>query len=105
MQIWLLVRYLMPSLKFFKTITKILKKKNYELFFIGENADAAISETNRAANPESNQIESNKENSAPSQPKKPKVDIWRKVTVGTVFEDALERYLIRKSERGSRFPW
>jgi len=71
----------------------------------GENADAAISETNRAANPESNQIESNKENSAPSQPKKPKVDIWRKVTVGTVYEDALERYLIRKSERGSRFPW
>ena len=77
-------------------------------FFLGENADAAITETNPAANPESNQIESNKENSAPSQPKKPKkpkVDIWRKVTVGTVYEDALERYLIRKSERGSRFPW
>ncbi len=35
--------------------------------------------------------------------KKPKRDIWAKVTVGSVFEDAVKRYLIRKSER-SAFP-
>ena len=31
--------------------------------------------------------------------KKLKVDIWKKVTVGDVFEAALERYLIRKQSR------
>ena len=33
--------------------------------------------------------------------KKPKIDIWRKVTVGDIFEAALERYLIRKQTRTS----
>ena len=37
--------------------------------------------------------------------KEPKIDIWKKVTVGQLFEAALQRYLIRKAERGSRFPW
>merc|ERR1712018_854771 len=31
--------------------------------------------------------------------KKPKIDIWKKVTVGDIFEAALERYLIRKQTR------
>jgi len=31
--------------------------------------------------------------------KKPKIDIWKKVTVGDVFEAALERYLMRKQNR------
>ena len=31
--------------------------------------------------------------------KKPKTDIWKKVTVGDVFEAALQRYLIRKASR------
>ena len=31
--------------------------------------------------------------------KKPKIDIWNKVTVGDLFEAALERYLIRKQSR------
>ena len=31
--------------------------------------------------------------------KKPKVDIWKKVTIGDVFEAALQRYLIRKQSR------
>ena len=47
----------------------------------------------------------NKENNMPPMAKKAKIDIWKKVTVGQVLEAALERYLIRKSERGSRFPW
>merc|ERR1719266_157925 len=46
-------------------------------------------------------IDSNKENNLPTQPKK---DIWKKVTIGSLYDAALERYLIRKSERGSRFP-
>lgn len=50
----------------------------------------------------------NKENDveiATQQPKKPKVDIWKKVTVGKLFDDALQRYLQRKAERGNGFPW
>ena len=39
-----------------------------------------------------------------SAPKKPKVDVWKKVTVGQVFEDAVQRYFQRKSERKG-FPW
>ena len=31
--------------------------------------------------------------------KKQKVDIWKKVTIGDVFEAALQRYLIRKQSR------
>ena len=50
-------------------------------------------------------IDSNKENNLPPYPKKAKKDIWKKVTIGSIFDAALERYLIRKSERGSRFPW
>ena len=38
-------------------------------------------------------------------PKKPKIDIWKKVTVGMLFDDALQRYLQRKAERGNNFPW
>lgn len=40
-----------------------------------------------------------------SPPKKEKLDIWKKVTIGDKFEEALQRYLMRKAERGSRFPW
>ena len=36
--------------------------------------------------------------------KKPKIDIWKKITVGDVFEAALERYLIRKQSRTSSWP-
>jgi len=52
-----------------------------------------------------NEGSNDKENNAPPVAKKPKIDIWKKVTVGQIFDSALERYLIRKSERGSRFPW
>ena len=45
------------------------------------------------------------EESRTRKPKEPKRDIWKKVTVGELFEAALQRYLIRKAERGSRFPW
>ena len=48
--------------------------------------------------------ETNKEN-LPKKSKELKCDIWKKVTVGDIFEAALQRYLIRKAERGSRFPW
>merc|ERR1719245_2140003 len=51
-----------------------------------------------------NEGSNDKENNAPPVAKKPKIDIWKKVTVGQIFDSALERYLIRKSERGSRFP-
>ena len=37
--------------------------------------------------------------------KKPKVDIWQKVTIGQKFEDAVERYLLRKANRPSQWPF
>jgi len=47
--------------------------------------------------------ETTKENQQPKF-KKPKVDIWQKVTVGQKFEDALERYFQRKSSRPNKWP-
>lgn len=35
----------------------------------------------------------------PEEPPKPKIDIWKKRTVGEVFDQALERYYQRKAER------
>lgn len=35
----------------------------------------------------------------PIEPPKPKIDIWKKRTVGEVFDQALERYYQRKAER------
>lgn len=35
----------------------------------------------------------------PTEPPKPKIDIWKKRTVGEVFDQALERYYQRKAER------
>jgi coiled-coil domain-containing protein 55 len=37
----------------------------------------------------------------PPSPKKPKIDIWKKRTVGEVYEDAVRRYYERKSARES----
>lgn len=37
-----------------------------------------------------------------AKPKKPKIDIWKKRTVGKVFEEALQRYFERKALRESR---
>lgn len=34
------------------------------------------------------------------KPKKPKIDIWKKRTVGTVFDEAVVRYFERKAARG-----
>lgn len=36
------------------------------------------------------------------KPKKPKIDIWKKRTVGKVFEEALQRYFERKALREAR---
>ena len=36
---------------------------------------------------------------APIEPPKPKIDIWKKRTVGEAFDQALERYYQRKAER------
>ena len=56
--------------------------------------------------PDDPRMKSNQnEESKARKSKKPKTDIWKKVTVGELFEAALQRYLIRKAERGSRFPW
>jgi coiled-coil domain-containing protein 55 len=44
-----------------------------------------------------------KENIEAIKAKQPKRDIWKKRTIGKVFEDTLQRYLIRKSERF--IPW
>jgi len=38
------------------------------------------------------------------KPKKAKKDIWKKITIGDVYDAALQRYLIRKAERGSLSP-
>jgi coiled-coil domain-containing protein 55 len=45
--------------------------------------------------------EENKENKP--REKKIKPDVWTKITVGEVFEAALQRYFVRKAER-TRFP-
>lgn len=48
-----------------------------------------------------NQQESNENKENHIEPPKDKIDIWKKRTVGTVFEEALKRYYERKSARGS----
>jgi coiled-coil domain-containing protein 55 len=45
----------------------------------------------------------NKEEVSKIREKKVKPDIWKKVTVGEVFEAALQRYFTRKASR-TRFP-
>lgn len=40
-------------------------------------------------------------NDEPAAPAKPKIDIWKKRTVGEVFEQAVRRYYERKAARGS----
>lgn len=42
----------------------------------------------------------NEEVNGEEKPKKPKVDIWKKRTVGTVFDEAVVRYFERKAARG-----
>lgn len=39
------------------------------------------------------------EEALPAEPPKPKIDIWKKRTVGEVFDQAVERYYQRKAER------
>lgn len=56
------------------------------------------------ASKKSKVLEETKERAVATK-KEPKPDIWKKVTVDQVFDAALLRYLERKAERGSRFPW
>lgn len=42
----------------------------------------------------------NEEVNGEEKPKKPKIDIWKKRTVGTVFDEAVVRYFERKAARG-----
>lgn len=50
----------------------------------------------KSPKPEKQELKENKETIVP----KPKVDIWKKRTVGPVFDEALKRYYERKSARG-----
>lgn len=82
---------------------------------IEEGRDTSSDESDSSADDESGEKDkrteskdANKENrveSAPPPPKKEKKDIWKKVTVGEKFDEAFQRFLQRKSERGTRFPW
>ena len=57
------------------------------------------------ASKKSKVLEETKERAAVATKKEAKPDIWKKVTVDQVFDATLLRYLERKAERGTRFPW
>ncbi|CAG9770174.1 unnamed protein product [Ceutorhynchus assimilis] len=44
--------------------------------------------------------EKDEKNNDNEKPKKPKIDIWKKRTVGEIFDEAVKRYFERKSARG-----
>ncbi len=62
---------------------------------------ATSSEEEEEKTEKSSKGEENKENKP--REKKIKPDVWTKLTVGEVFEAALQRYFVRKAER-TRFP-
>jgi len=70
---------------------------------IEEGLDSSEDEENEISdivkNPKSNEEKIDKKQVIAMQAKKPKIDIWKKITVGDLFETALQRYLQRKSER------
>jgi coiled-coil domain-containing protein 55 len=55
-------------------------------------------EPNGKSDPEV-KVKVEEEPAEPKEPPKPKIDIWKKRTVGEVFDQALERYYQRKAER------
>lgn len=69
-----------------------------------EDSDAEEN-TQKSVDEQKNDDKENLPVSASPPKKKEKRDIWKKVTVGDKFDEALQRYLMRKAERGSRFPW
>ena len=80
------------------------RKRRIEL---GQDTSSDESEANNDVNQHSPKLnDQNKtkntdelKDDKPKIVKKPKIDIWKKVTVGDLFESALERYLIRKQSR------
>merc|ERR1712136_377169 len=80
------------------------RKRRIEL---GQDTSSDESEVNNGDNqpsaksndPDNSKTRDELKDDKPKVIKKPKIDIWKKVTVGDLFEAALERYLIRKQTR------
>ena len=70
----------------------------------GENMDQkSDGDDENTLKSDSKTLKEDKENLI-ENPKKAKRDIWKKITIGDVYEAALTRYLVRKAERGSLPP-
>lgn len=73
--------------------TKQLKSKS-------QNSDSG-STSQKDSKVELNEKRSNENHEVHIEKPKEKIDIWKKRTVGTVFDEALKRYYERKAARGS----
>lgn len=85
---------------------KAQKEKRDKLKRKIQKGEESSDEDDSAENEQKENINNEAKNVQPAtlqREKKIKVDVWKKVTVGEVFECALERYFARKASR-TRFP-